>query len=37
MIFFVNPNVDNPLREYQLDSFFRNNGVAIYDFYYDNY
>lgn len=34
---YVNPNADNPLHNYQIDSWFRYNGAFIDDFRYDNY
>ena len=34
---FVNPNADNPLFAYQVNSFFRYNGVVIEDYRFDNY
>ncbi len=34
---FINPNADNPLKEIQVEHYFRQNGVTICDFYYDNY
>lgn len=34
---FVNPNADNPIKEHQIDSWFRCAGASIEDFRYDNY
>ncbi len=34
---FLNPNADNPMRDYQVNEIFRLHGVDVYDFYYDNY
>lgn len=36
-ILFVNPNAENPLKECQIEVFFRIHGVTICDFCYDNY
>lgn len=34
---FINPNADNPLNNIQVELFFRQHGVTVYNFYYDNY
>ena len=34
---FVNPNADNPIKGYQIASWFRYAGAHIEDFMYDNY
>ena len=34
---FVNPNADNPIKGYQIASWFRYAGAYIEDFMYDNY
>ncbi|MDH2473512.1 hypothetical protein [Clostridium perfringens] len=34
---YVNPNADNPLYNFQIDQWFRQNGAFIDDFEYDNY
>lgn len=36
-LFFINPNADFPLYSYQIDAFFRCNGVIVEDYKYDNY
>lgn len=34
---FINPNAENPLKEIQVEHYFRQHGVTICDFRYDNY
>ena len=34
---FLNPNADNKLRNYQVNSLFRHNGAYVEDFRFDNY